>query len=49
MNKKKSFKLSNMDAPCYKCKQRHKLCHDTCKKYIDYKKQLKEYIKNRKG
>lgn len=34
-----------LQAPCYKCEDRHIACHDTCSKYILYK-QKKKLIKD---
>ena len=29
-----------MKSPCYKCEERHDLCHSHCEKYIAYRKRL---------
>lgn len=28
--------------PCFHCPDRHPVCHDSCPKYAEYKRQLKE-------
>lgn len=28
--------------PCKGCPDRHPICHDSCQKYAEYKRQLKE-------
>ena len=30
------------DQPCKNCPNRHPVCHDSCPKYAEYKRQLKE-------
>ena len=27
--------------PCFHCPNRHPICHDSCPKYAEYKRQLK--------
>lgn len=33
-----------MNAPCYKCPDRHYRCHSECGKYADYRKKCDERI-----
>lgn len=28
--------------PCFHCSDRHLICHDSCPRYAEYKRQLKE-------
>ena len=28
-----------VQGPCYKCEERHDLCHSSCEKYIKWKKE----------
>ena len=28
--------------PCFHCPDRHPICHDSCPRYAEYKRQLKE-------
>lgn len=37
-----------MKCPCYKCKERHNLCHDDCKRHkqwIEEKHKAEEWLK----
>ena len=33
----KVLKMNNIKCPCYGCNERNTVCHDDCKKYIDWK------------
>lgn len=35
-------------SPCYKCTERHDLCHSDCKKYKAYKQNIKSNHKAKK-
>ena len=35
-------------SPCYKCEERHELCHSKCERYELYQLALKEEKKGRK-
>lgn len=37
-----------MNAPCYKCEQRHASCHDNCLKYKEYRKEREDVYKKAK-
>ena len=39
--------MSKLDAPCYKCEERHLGCHSSCERYGEYAKAMEEVRKAR--
>lgn len=34
--------ISNLEAPCHRCTDRHVTCHTNCERYLEFKKTLEK-------